>query len=83
MMDSRVEKLARVLVRFSTRVQPGDNVLIEATNGADMLVRALIREVYAAGGRPFVQLRSSAVERELAMDYTPSSWRCAPTRTRC
>ena len=71
MMDSRVEKLARVLVRFSTRVQPGDNVLIEATNGADMLVRALIREVYAAGGRPFVQLRDSTVERELAMGYTP------------
>ena len=43
MMDSRVEKLARVLVRFSTRVQPDDNVLIEATNGAGMLVRALIR----------------------------------------
>ena len=66
MMDSRIEKLARGLVRFSTKVQPGDNVMIEATNGADMLVKALIREVYAAGGKPFVWLRQSEIERELA-----------------
>ena len=70
MMDPRIEKLARGLVRFSTKVQPGDNVMIEATNGATALVRALIREVYAAGAKPFVQLRDTAVERELAMGYS-------------
>ena len=69
MMDSRIEKLARGLVRFSTKVQPGDNVMIEATNGADMLVKALIREVYAASGKPFVWLRQSEIERELAKGY--------------
>ncbi len=71
MMDPRVEKLARGLVRFSTKIRPGDNVLIEATNDCQMLTRALVREVYAAGARPFVQLRDSEVERELAMGYTP------------
>ena len=70
MMDPRVEKLAQGLVNFSTKVQPGDNVLIEATNDADMLVKALIREVYKAGGRPFVWLRKTEIERELAKGYS-------------
>ena len=49
-MDPRTEKLARTLVRYSTRVGAGDNVLIEAGGGGRELVRALVREVYAAGG---------------------------------
>lgn len=70
MMDPRVEKLAQGLVNFSTRVQPGDNVMIESTNGNEMLVKALIREVYKAGGRPFTWLRNTQIERELAKGYT-------------
>ena len=69
-MDPRVEKLARTLIQFSTRVQKGDNVLIQARNETDALVRALIRETYAAGGKPFVWLDSTPVERELAMGYS-------------
>ena len=68
-MDPRIEKLAKTLVNFSTKVQPGENVLIEARN-EDVLVKALIREVYAAGAKPFVWLRNVAVERELAKGYT-------------
>ena len=45
MMDPRVEKLARTLIGYSTRVQPGENVLIEAWNGGNDLVKALVREV--------------------------------------
>ena len=70
MMDPRIEKLARGLVRFSTKVQPGENVLLESTNGNDMLLKALIREVYAAGAKPFVWLRQSEIEHELAKGYT-------------
>jgi len=66
-MDPRNVKLARTLIRFSTRVQPGDNVLIQARNESDELVRALVRETYAAGGNPFVWLNNTSVERELAM----------------
>ena len=66
-MDPRVEKLAQTLVRFSTRVQPGENVLIQARNETDELVRALVRQTYAAGGNPFVWLNNTSVERELAM----------------
>lgn len=70
MMDPRIEKLANVLVGFSTEVKPGDNVLISATNDCDLLVRALVKAVYAAGGRPFVWQSSAQVERALAMGYT-------------
>lgn len=74
-MDSRIEKLAKTLVHFSTKVQPGDNVLIEAVNEDQYLVKALIREVYAAQAKPFVWLRNNAVERELAKGYTEEQLR--------
>ena len=70
MMDPRVEKLAKTLITFSTEVNPGENVLISATNDCDMLVRALVREVYQAGGKPFVWTSNAAIERELALGYT-------------
>lgn len=70
MTDPRVIKLANTLVGFSTQVGAGDNVLINATNDCGMLVKALIRAVYAVGGRPFVWQNSADVERALAMGYT-------------
>lgn len=70
MMDPRIEKLAQGLVNFSTKVKPGDHVMIEATNDADPLTKALIREVYKAGGKPFVWLRNTDIERELAKGYS-------------
>lgn len=66
-MDPRIIKLAQTLVRFSTRVKTGENVLIQARNESDALVKALVRETYAAGGNPFVWLHNTSVERELAM----------------
>ena len=70
-MDPRVEKLARTLVG----VRPGDKVLVEARNGGEDLVKALVREIYAAGGEPFVWLRRTQIERELALGCTESQLR--------
>ncbi|MDD6884496.1 MAG: aminopeptidase [Eubacteriales bacterium] len=70
MMDPRMERLAETLVNFSVEVKPGDNVLISSTNGNEMLVKALIRQVYKVGGTPFVWYGNSEIERELAMGYT-------------
>lgn len=67
MMDPRVTKLAHNLVHFSTKVQPGDNVLIEATNDCHALTKALIREIYAVGAKPYVWLHQSEIDRALAM----------------
>ena len=52
MADPRVEKFAKILVNYCTRIQPGDRVLIEATTAAEPLVRALYLQVLEAGGHP-------------------------------
>ena len=68
-MDSRIEKLSNLLVNFSTRVQPGENVLIRYL-GDDTrdLVKALIRDVYKAGGNPFVEAADDSIKREILMN---------------
>jgi aminopeptidase len=67
MKDPRLQQLANILVTYSTRVQPGENVLIHAVGKVPSLVNAIIREVYAAGGRPYVQLIDPVIQRELLL----------------
>jgi aminopeptidase len=67
MADPRHAALADLLVSYSCALQPGENVLIEATDVPHEIVRALIRRAAEAGARPFVQLRSQAVWRELLL----------------
>jgi aminopeptidase len=52
MTDQRIEKMARVLVDYSTAVKPGDKVLIEGTTLSEALVRAIYRRVLERGGLP-------------------------------
>lgn len=52
MTDSRIEKLATILVDHSTRIQPGDRVVIEATTAAAPLVSALYARILERGGHP-------------------------------
>ena len=74
-MDPRIEKLAKTLIRYSTRIQAGDRVWIEATNGGRDLVKALVRETYAAGGAPFVRLNDHEIDRELLLGCTDEQLR--------
>jgi len=50
--DPRVAKFAKVLVEHSTRIVPGDRVLIEATTAAEPLVRELYIQILEKGGHP-------------------------------
>ncbi|TVY07624.1 aminopeptidase [Paenibacillus cremeus] len=70
MLDPRLERLADVLVNYSTRVQPGENVLVEAFGIDNALVRAIVQKIHSAGGRPFVNLRDHQVIRELVKEAT-------------
>jgi len=56
MIDPRLEKLAAVLVSYSTGVKPGDLVRINGSTVAQPLAVALCRAVIAAGGHPHVRL---------------------------
>ncbi|GAB2722559.1 aminopeptidase [Paenibacillus thermoaerophilus] len=71
MVDPRLTKLADVLVNYSTRVQPGEHVLIEAIGIDRPLVKELIKKVRAAGGHPYVNLRHPEITRQLLLDATP------------
>ena len=59
MIDSRVQKLARVLVQYSTGVKPGERVQIAGTAASEPLLRELYREVLRAGAHPIVRMRLS------------------------
>jgi aminopeptidase len=54
--DPRIEALAQILVRYSTKVQPGDVTVIQSTTTAEPLVQALYEEVLRAGGHPVFNL---------------------------
>ncbi len=56
MFDPQLQRLARLLVRYSTKVKPGDRVQINATTPSEALVQALYAEVLDAGGVPHVRL---------------------------
>jgi aminopeptidase len=65
MPDPRVIQLANVLIHHSTRLQPGENILIEAFDAPEDIVTALMECAVQAGGTPFVETRSNRVLRTL------------------
>ncbi len=70
-MDQRISTLARNCIRYSTRIAPGEKLLIEATGeDARELARALVKETHAAGGLPFVTIKDNAVLRDLLLHAT-------------
>jgi aminopeptidase len=54
--DARVQRLAEVLVDYSTAVRPGDLVIVDTSPPAASLVRALYRKVLEAGGHPYLRI---------------------------
>ncbi len=70
MTDARIEKLAKNLVNYSCDLKKGEKVLIEAKGIDYMLVNAIIKEVYAVGAFPFVEIYDNRVSRELLLGET-------------
>ncbi|MCC6792880.1 MAG: aminopeptidase [Thermomicrobiales bacterium] len=52
MPDSRLETWAKALVNFSVEVKPGQSVVIIGGAAGEPLMRAVFKEVVAAGGHP-------------------------------
>ncbi|HZS18993.1 MAG TPA: aminopeptidase [Candidatus Udaeobacter sp.] len=67
MHDPRFDKLAQVLVQYSTRLKRNETVLIEAFDIPDEMTIALIRAARKAGAVPFAQTYHAPVNRVLAM----------------
>ena len=67
MTDPRERQLAKNLVSYSCEVQRGENVWIDAIGVDASFVTALVEEVYAAGGYPYVNVVDNRVQRAVMM----------------
>ncbi|MEP6698282.1 MAG: aminopeptidase [Verrucomicrobiota bacterium] len=70
MHDPRFDKLAKVLVEYSTRLKRNETVLIESFDIPDEMTVALVRAARKAGAIPFTQIQRARVSRELTLNAT-------------
>lgn len=73
MSDPRERELAKLLVRFSVNLQPGENCLINAVDVPESIVEELVQAVYEAKGNPQVNMTTVRIERALAAGATDGS----------
>jgi aminopeptidase len=69
-MDDRLQEHAEIIVEHSTRVEPDDNVVVNAPKEAEDLAIAVMEELGAVGATATLNLGSSRASRayKLAMD---------------
>ena len=67
LIDPRFHRLAEGLTSFSTSLQKGERVLIDAYDVPDAMVVALIRAARARGAHPFVNINRARISRELIL----------------
>ncbi|MEN8661442.1 MAG: aminopeptidase [Lentimonas sp.] len=82
-MEPNYTKLASVLTGFSTNLQKGERVLIDAFDIPEAMVVALVRAARECGAVPFVNIQRARVSRELVNDIdveqfeTQATWELA------
>lgn len=70
-MDERIKTLAHNLVNYSCQVKKGDKVYVHYTGESTRpLAKELVREIYAAGGLPFVHYTDPQLQRLQIMECT-------------
>lgn len=74
MHDPRIDQLAKQLVRYSTKVEKGDRVMLDLYDTPSAVALALIRAVVAAKAIPVVKLHEARVTRELMKYATPEGY---------
>ena len=62
MADTRIEKLADLLVNYSVAVRPGDKVVITGETIAEPLLKAIYTFVLKAGGYPTMMARLAGLD---------------------
>jgi aminopeptidase len=67
MHDPRFDRLADVLVSFSTHLQKGERVLIDAFDIPPEMTVSLVRAATRAKALPYVQIHQAQVSRALAL----------------
>ncbi len=70
MINQNYEKLAKVIIRYSTNLKKGEKILIEHTDAPDEMVQAIIKEVKAVKGIPLLEQKTLRLQRELFLGAT-------------
>lgn len=65
MEDPRIRTLATFLIRSAVGLQSGERILIELHGSETGLMKALVQEAYAVGGKPFLHIFDYEVEGAL------------------
>jgi aminopeptidase len=68
MIDPRVDRMAELLVNFSTRIGRGDRVLVEGEPAAGPLIESLFKHILRSGGHPFLLLSLSGIDTYSGLD---------------
>ncbi len=63
MTDPRLKLLCDRLIGYSTRIKPGEKVLLRLHDCEEILLEELVDAVYRAGGIPFTDIVRTKVER--------------------
>ncbi|MDA1008451.1 MAG: aminopeptidase [Planctomycetota bacterium] len=75
MRDSRLDRLADIIVNHSCTLRHGEHILIEAFDAPDDMVEAIIESTRRAGANPHVALRSQRIMRALNEDASEANFR--------
>ena len=78
MVDTRVNKLANMMVNYSVGVKPGDKVAITGDSLAEPLIKAVYREVLKAGGFPFTLVNINGLEEIFYKNATDEQLKHVP-----
>ncbi|MEY4479422.1 MAG: hypothetical protein RLZZ267_100 [Bacillota bacterium] len=70
MRDQRITKLAQNIVHYAIAVQAGERILVHMIGDERELLNAVIEEIHAVGGLPFVEIDDPTVTRTLLMGAT-------------
>jgi len=70
-MDERIKVLAHNLVNYSMEVKQGDKVYVHYIGETTQeLAQQLVKEVYIAGGIPFIHYTDQRLQREILLHCT-------------
>ena len=74
MHDSRIDALARQLIRYSTSLKKGEKILIDLYDVPDSIGLALLREVRSRGALPFLRVQQGRLNREMLKGATDDQY---------
>ena len=78
MNDPRYERLADILTRHSTRLEPGENLLVETWDIPEEMVIALLESARGTGAH--VHVLTNTAELTVQVNGSPSNVQAMPSR---